>query len=375
MKKARVCLFFNDLAIYRKAIYKLIDEEYECDWYIEDIDTGVKCFDDQELGRVYRLPIRSIGPFYRTVGLLKLLRKDYDIYFMLGSTRNLSLFTFGIVKKLFYPKKRLYFWTHGFYGKESKLEIAFWKKPLFQLADAVFSYNDYSKQLMVKVGFNPDSLHPIHNSLDYDNQLDLRNSIRPSDLYKSHFGNDNPVLIMIGRLNLRKHLNMLFEAVDILKKRGELYNIVLIGDGEDRLQLEQLAKDKGLMETTWFYGACYDEKQNAILLSSADMCVVPGDIGLTAIHSLMFGVPALTHNCFKYQGPEFEAIKPGVTGDFYDFGSVESLAEKISQWFKNNKGSRAAVRENCYKEIDNNWNPYYQIEVLKKYLVKFGYGQ
>lgn len=367
--KNKVCLFFNDLAIYRRAIYTMIDREYDCDWYIEDVDTGVKCFDEKELSRVYRMPIRNLGPFYRTRGLLKLLKKDYDVYFMLGSTRNLSLFVFGLVKKLFYPNKRLYLWTHGFYGKESKLEIVLWKKPLFKLADSVFPYNDYSKQLMVEEGFNPDNIHPIHNSLDYDSQLELRKSLKPSGMYKSHFGNDYPVLIMIGRLNLRKHLNMLFEAVYNLRQRGEMYNIVLIGDGEDRLQLERLAKDKGLMDTTWFYGACYDEKQNAILLSEADMCVVPGDIGLTAIHSLMFGVPVITHNCFKYQGPEFEAIKPGLTGDFYEYGSVESLAEKISLWFNTNNDNRESIRDNCYNEVDNKWNPYFQMNVIKHHLL------
>ena len=346
----------------------MIDQEYECDWYIEKIDTGVKCFDEHDLKQVYRLPILNIGPFYYVRGLLGLLKKDYDVYFMLGSTRNLSLFLFGILKKLFYPKKRLYFWTHGFYGKESRLEILLWKRPLLKLANAIFPYSEYSKQLMIREGFSPERLHPIHNSLDYDEQLKLRKSLKHSEIYKKHFGNNNPVLIMIGRLNLRKHLDMLFEAVNILKQRSVLYNIVLIGDGEDRLQLERIANEMGLTNNTWFYGACYDEKQNAILLSEADMCVVPGDIGLTAIHALMFGVPVISHNCYKYQGPEFEVIKPDQTGDFYEFGRVDSLAETINNWFKKHKRDREIVRKACYDEIDNFWNPYFQMSVIKENL-------
>lgn len=368
MKKKKVCMFFNDLAVYRKAIYKMLDVEYDCDWYIEDIDTRVKEFDESELKTVLRLPIKNIGPFYVVKGLLSLLKNDYDVYFVLGATRNLSLFIFCLWKRIFYPNKRIYFWTHGYYGKENKIELFFWKRPLFKQPDGIFPYSNYSKELMVSDGFNPDRIHPIHNSLAYEEQLQLRNSMEFSNVYFSHFGNTNPVIIMIGRLNLRKHLDMLFYAVNILKQEGENYNIVLIGDGEDKSKLESIAIEEGIINQVWFYGACYDENKNAELLYNADMCVVPGDIGLTAIHSLMYGVPAITHNCFMYQGPEFEAIIPNISGDFYEYGSVNSLANVISKWFKEHK-NREEVRRDCYREIDTSWNPYFQMKVIKQYLL------
>lgn len=365
----RVCMSFNNLPTYRRAIYSMIDKNYDCDWYIENEKSSVKAFDEKILKSVKKLRVVNIGPFYWERGLIKLLWKDYDIYFMLGATRNLSLYVFCLLKKLIVPQKRLYFWTHGYYGKESKLELLLWKRPLFRMPNALFTYGDYAKRLMVKDGFNADKIYPVHNSLDYDTQLQLRKEMKHSNLYSCHFGNGYPVLIMIGRLNLRKHLDMLFYAVSLLKTKGENYNIVLIGDGEDRKKLEEIAAEKGLKDRTWFYGACYDEKTNADLLYNADVCVVPGDIGLTAIHSLMFGVPAITHNCYMFQGPEFEAIKPGVTGEFYEYGSEVSLAKTISNWFAQNKAKRENVRLACYHEIDSNWNPYYQMEVINKHLV------
>ncbi len=368
MTKTKVCMFFNDLALYRKAIYKMLDEEYDCEWYIEKVNTGVKEFDSTELKNVHRLPVKHYGRFYTVKGLLPLLKKDFDIYFVLGATGNITLFLFCLLKRLFFPKKRIYFWTHGFYGKESKLELLLWKRPLFKLPDGIFPYSEYSKNIMVKDGFNPNKLYPIHNSLAYDEQLALRKTLVSSDIYKKHFGNNYPTLIMIGRLNIRKHLDMLLYAVSMLKKNKENYNVVLIGDGEDKQKLETITHQEGISNQVWFYGACYDEKINAELLYNADMCIVPGDIGLTAIHSLMFGVPAVTHNCFKYQGPEFEAIKPGITGDFYEYGSVENLAEKINNWFSDKTCHREEVRNSCYAEIDANWNPHYQMDVVRKYL-------
>ena len=44
--------------------------------------------------------------------------------------------------------------------------------------------------------------------------------------------------------------------------------------------------------------------------------VSPGNVGLTAIHSLSYGTPVLTHNNFNNQMPEVESIQPGFNGYF-----------------------------------------------------------
>lgn len=365
----KICMCFNDLALYRHAIYLKIDREYDCDWYIEDIDTGVKEFSDTELKSVKRMPVIKLGPFYWERGLLGLLKKKYDIYFTLGATRNLSLFVFCLLKILFFPKKRVYFWTHGFYGKESKTELFFWKRPLFRMPDGLFTYGDYAKMIMVKDGFDEKKIYPIHNSLDYETQLALRKEIRPSNIYIDHFGNTNPVIIFIGRLTKVKQLDLLIEAVYKLRSNGELYNVVLVGDGSERTMLEEKVAAGELSSQVWFYGACYDERENAELVYNADVCVAPGNIGLTAIHVLMFGCPAISHNNFSLQMPEFEVIKPNKTGDFFVCGDSTNLADVIQKWFSEHKFNRDEVRIDCYKEIDTNWNPNYQMEVITKNLI------
>lgn len=97
--------------------------------------------------------------------------------------------------------------------------------------------------------------------------------------------------------------------------------------------------------------------------------VAPGNVGLTAMHTMVFGTPVISHNDFKWQMPEFEAIKPGKTGDFFERNSVQSLACTISKWFTEKKDKRDKVRQACYEEIDTNWNQYYQMEIIKKNLI------
>ena len=175
-------------------------------------------------------------------------------------------------------------------------------------------------------------------------------------------------MIFIGRLTKVKRLDMLINAVALLKQWGCTYNIVFVGDGEMRQDLKYLVTKKDLANNVWFYGACYEEQTNAELIYNADLCVAPGNVGLTAMHTMVFGCPVITHNDFKWQMPEFEAIIKGVTGDFFKYGDTESLAETINDWFVLKQNKREEVRQNCFKEIDTNWNPKFQMEILKKYL-------
>ena len=242
------------------------------------------------------------------------------------------------------------------------------KKFFFRKVDGFFLYGDYARNEMIKEGFDASKLHVIKNSLDYDKQLELRNNIVASNVYKEHFKNDNPTIIFIGRLTPVKKLDQIVGAVGILKQKGENYNIVFVGDGEIRQSLEVEVVKHQLQDNVWFYGSCFDEKINAELIYNADLCVAPGNIGLTAMHVLMFGCPAISHNNFKWQMPEFESIIPGHTGDFFEYDNVEDLARSISQWFTSKNGYREEVRKACYKEIDDCWNPYYQLNLIKKVL-------
>lgn len=364
MKK--LCCIFNTPSLYRKAIYKLIDSTFPCDWYFEDTDNRLAVFDTTELKQVSYLHAIPMGAFYRVRGLRHLIRKtEYSHYLMMGHSRNLSSLTLLLQKKLFYREKKVYLWTHGLYGKETKFEFL-WKKLIYTLADGVFVYGDRAKMLMLQKGFPEEKIFAIHNSLDYPQQFALRQQLKPSSLYYDHFCNDNKNIVFIGRLTKVKKFDLLLKAVSHLKDKGFYVNVTFIGDGTERQRMEFLVKEMGIEKQVWFYGACYDEKTNAEMIYNADLCVSPGNIGLTAMHVLMFGCPAITNDDFDSQMPEYEAIKDGETGAFFKADDSDSLAKSIENWFEKHSGEREQVRQACYSEIDENWNPDYQINLIKK---------
>lgn len=366
----KICLIYNFAQHYRTGIFQLIDQNFECVFVFGDEYLDIKKMDYSLLkGKVNEVPTKKIfgGWLYRPC-IQKYLHEDFDCYLMLGESRVLSTWLFCIKARLFHPHKKVYFWSHGWYGKESKVERIM-KKMLFKLPKGgVFLYGNYARELMIKEGFNPDKLYTIHNSLAYDEQVALRQQLSTKPIYKNHFGNENSNLFFVGRLTTIKKLDMVLKAMSQLKEKGLQFNMTFIGGGDVQQGLEKLAEELGLKENVWFYGPCYDEKVLGEMIFNADLCVSPGNIGLTAMHALVFGTPAITHDDFPHQMPEFEAIKDGVTGTFFKNGSVDSLAEGIASWFENHQDDREDVRKACMKEIDENWTPQFQLNVLREHL-------
>jgi glycosyltransferase involved in cell wall biosynthesis len=363
----RICLIYNFAQHYRTNIFMLMDSELPIDFVFGDKYLDVKKM-DYSLLRNFKKEVKNITlirkPIYYQKGILGILKEDYSSYLMLGETICVSTWLM-LFLSIFYQKK-IYLWTHGWYGKESRLK-SFLKRIFFSMADGVFLYGNYAKELMIKEGIKEEKLHVIYNSLDYDKQLSLRKSLKPSRIYFDKFQNYNPNLIFVGRLTEIKRLDLLLFAIQKLNSESKKFNITFVGDGEKQQSLQKLAKELGLEKFVWFYGSTYNEEELSELIYNADLCISPGNVGLTAMHSMAYGTPVITHDDFANQGPEFEAIKDGSTGTFFSNGNIDSLIESISRWFSECP-DRESVRKQCYEIIDTKYNPHVQLETFKKYL-------
>lgn len=357
----KVCLIYNFAQHYRTSIFRFIDQEFDCDFVFGDNYLDVKKVDYTLLNRVKEVKNLDFYGIKWQKGTLKYAFKKYDAYVVIGEPAILSVWFLMLICKLL--RKPVYLWSHGWYGKETKLKT-FVKKAFYHLSEGVLLYGTYAKKLMIQAGIPEKKLHVIYNSLDYESQLKQRETIKPTQLYQDHFQNANHNLIFVGRLTKVKKLDMIIDAMILAKQRGNSYNCTFVGDGEEKAYLESKVKACGLQDSVWFYGACYAEDELARMIYNADLCVSPGNVGLTAMHSLIYGCPIITHDNFPYQMPEFEAIIPNKTGAFFKFDNVESLSRAIDQWF-NLQLDRDVVRQMAYREIDERWNPYTQIKTFK----------
>ena len=360
----KTALIYNFAQHYRTNIFTLMDKEMDIDFYFGDHYLDVKKMDYSLLThKVTEVKNVHIGPLVWQKDTVRLVWGEYDTFIVLGEPKCISSWVILILSRLF--GKHFYFWSHGWYGREGWAKNLI-KRLYFGLANGIMLYGEHARRLMLKQGFPANKLTVIHNSLAYDEDMEIRKKLKPSSFYHDHFHNSFHNLVFIGRLIADKQLDMIIHAMLLLREKGFQVNMTYVGDGTKRKELETLARKSGLEENVWFYGSCYDEVQIAQLLYNADLCVSPGDIGLTAIHSMTFGTPVITHNNFCYQGPEFEAILENDTGAFFERDNVEDLAKTIMLWFETHEEDREKVREACFREIDENWNPHKQLEIIKR---------
>lgn len=315
------------------------------------------------LHKVKNIRIKSLLVYQMGV-LYNVIAKKWDAVILLGDMHVLSNWFAAILAKI--SGKKVYFWGHGMYGNEAGAKF-FFRKLFLSLGDGHFLYSHHAKRLMQNEGFDVSKIHVVFNSLDYDFHKSIRNELVQEDFYiERNYFDDNslPVLIFIGRLTPEKQIDKLLLAMDALKSKNMVVNLLIIGDGKARHKLEEKASFHA--GQVYFYGACYDEQEIGKLIANAELCVSPGNVGLTAIHSLSFGTPVCTHDDMTEQMPEAEAIIAGNTGMFYN-RIRDDLDVAIKNWLESTK-NRNTVRNNCYEVIDNLYNPYVQVDIFKSAL-------
>ncbi|MBU2901528.1 glycosyltransferase [Maribacter dokdonensis] len=346
-----------------------MDKEFNCSFYFGDrVNSDIKKLNYQDLNG-FKEELSNVSilntSFSWQKGAWYKIFKNYKFFLITGEPYYLSNWALIILGKIL--GKKVIPWAHGIKGDYNKME--WFEKLFFKLCPLVLLYGNHSRNIMINKGFNPDKLICIYNSLNHDKQINLRNSIKPSQIYFEHFNNKNPTIIYIGRIQKSKKLELLAECIHRLNKKGINCNLVFIGKDLKDNNVVKTAKELEIEKHVWFYGPCYEEEKISELIFNANLCVSPGPVGLTALHSLTYGTPVISNDNFNTQMPEYEVIKPKKTGDFYQENNIEDLIIKIIPWLKINNTLRDEVRKDCYKVIDDNWNPKSQIITLKKIFV------
>lgn len=387
MKKALIV--YHYLALYRLPIFRELMQSNSVEYTVISGNTAekeIKLINEDHRNQ----PLNQGGLRWKYIDNVWLLKKkflwqsglvreifkgDYDSFIFLGSPYFLSTWIGVILAKI--KGKKVYYWMHGVYKDNPGLVDYVKLFGFYKLAHGFFMYGHRAADILKKYKVRDEKdIHVIYNSLAYEENLALRRNLDVADIL--HFrqrefqDSSTPIVVFIGRLNDVKRLDLLIQAQEILKKKhGKVFfNSIIIGAGQETDNLKQLAETLGLSANIVFKGAIYDEATNGELLMHADLCVTPGEVGLTAIHSLAYGTPTISHDNLNIQMPEVESIKPGFSGDLFKHNDVTSLAESIEKWLTLNPVKTSAIMSDCYQIIDQYYNPKFQAKIFNEVLSK-----
>ena len=138
---------------------------------------------------------------------------------------------------------------------------------------------------------------------------------------------DRPIIMGIGRLSYEKGFDILIAAHAILRNRGRKYQLIILGEGQERKSLEETIKRLNLQDSVWLVG--FQENPFA-WLKHASVFVLSSrfeGFGMVLIEALALGIPCISFDCpsgpSEILGKEYGVMVPSL--------NAESLANAIDQ--------------------------------------------
>jgi glycosyltransferase involved in cell wall biosynthesis len=187
--------------------------------------------------------------------------------------------------------------------------------------------------------FNVQGKHNSSNHCTIFNAVDLKSIVAASkvvDKYEMRNRYDIGTGFTIGcvaRMRVEKGQRTLIEAFAEVVKMNPAAQLLMIGDGPDKLVLLQLAEDLCVNQNViWLGRLAQDEVYK--LYGLMDVVVVPSlfeGFGLTAAEAMAAGLPVIASNIDGLA----EVVKHGETGFLFPAGDSEALSAALVQMLNN----------------------------------------
>jgi D-inositol-3-phosphate glycosyltransferase len=272
--------------------------------------------------------------------------------------------------------------TAGLADREPDLRIATEKK-LTRICNRILAPTDREKENLLtychapaeKIGVVPCGVN--------------LNLFRPMDKSTARvhlgFGEDESIVLYVGRFEPIKGIDRLLEAMAYLKTRKPVRLVIIGGDGPDTSEyqnLQQLTAKFGIQKSVCFIGRVEQYKLPPYY-SAADALVIPSyyeSFGLVGLESMACGTPVVATDV----GAMRDLVRDGETGQIAADATPRSLAQAVEKVLsaggaKKNSGDRirasvlefgwshvAAAVINEYGNLFNNRN----YEELRYYSAK-----
>jgi glycosyltransferase involved in cell wall biosynthesis len=325
MNKPRRILFFQPaLPAYRVDFFdrtaKLLGGNFEM--YYSPLDMGVltEGQDDFEwakpLGTMKELPMLS----YWQIGAMSVPFTRNDIVVVSGAPRCLTNILLLIKARL---KGTPTVWFGHYWSSTTAQHRFFLRMLLMKLANTVLFYTDREIEEYREGIGKSDKRHiaALNNGIDNTDIKRLRKSYVAAERPKS--------LLFIGRLFEKCELETLLEAM--ADPRLIDFQLQVIGDGPATPNMKKLAVKLGVQDRIIWHGGTTDENKIAEIANQCRLFAFPGAVGLSLIHAMGYGLPAIINDNRWTNGPEITAFSDGETGRSFRQGSIVDMATKIAE--------------------------------------------
>ena len=304
---------------------------------------------------IFTKPLKNYFLFRRKflfhTGMWHLITKN-NIMILEINPRILSNWLILLIRKVFYRKTIL--WGHAWprAGANSKTDRV--RNMMRKLGDELIVYTKTQQQELQHKMPNK-KINVASNAVFFNEEMIVCEN---TDLIKN--------VIYVGRLTKNKKAFFLVKAFhQILKKLPSDANLLIIGDAEERKTIKKYIRQNGLEDRIKVLGHIADYEKLKKLYATSLVSISPGYIGLSVTQSFGFGVPMIVSRNERHS-PEIEAVIEGENAEFFVTDDMDSLSQKILNFYDERRlwiDKRIEICNSCKKN--------YSIEAMAKPFLSF----
>lgn len=160
---------------------------------------------------------------------------------------------------------------------------------------------------------------------------------------------DEPTIAWVGRMKKYKNLDHLVKAFKLVKGRARDAKLILVGRGEEEARIRSLVNEMKLSDVE--FAGWVPEGEKARILQGAWCIVYTSEVegwGMGVIEANACGTPAIAYNSKALA----ETIVDGETGLLIEYGDVNGLAEKLTDFIQDG-GLRRRLSEGALRYSRN----------------------
>lgn len=253
-------------------------------------------------------------------GILDIPMHRDDVLIVCGGPRTLSTLVL-LMKARLLGTKTVWF---GHYWSSTTRSYRFYiRMVLMKLAHAVLFYTDAEiAEYSAGVGKNDSRLlSAVNNGIAIEPITAVRKDYEAADRPRA--------ILFIGRLIEKCQLDMLIKALALPCLAG--VSLHVIGDGDRRQKYESIATEFGVDARVIWHGGTVDEDKISLVANQCRLFAFPGAVGLSVIHAMGYGLPAIVNDNRWTNGPEVAAVKDCETGRLFPRQDVQALARILAE--------------------------------------------
>jgi len=202
--------------------------------------------------------------------------------------------------------------------------------------DQVIANSNYTKNLAIEVGINPNKIIVMNPGIDTTKNLDQKSLDKVESLLKIK----TPRLITVSRFDKRKNHEKIIMALRNLKQIYPNIVYICVGSGDEEQNIKNLVKELELEEQVMFFKDISDNLKNA-LVAKSNILVMPSIIhkksvegfGIVYAEAGQYGIPSIGGK----DGGASDAIQHENTGLICDGNNLDDIYSSINSMLENKK--------------------------------------